>query len=557
MIFVEMIANYQIKWCNRRVSLRSGMFTRYTNITQEEFVLIAAFFFAIAFSITPMFSDVSMGSFSVFRFIFGFLGFMICEYSLPLLLEKARGIKPIKNSEYKLSDKAWFIITAALSFIISLFYFIVYYPGTDSYDTGQVVNFGIGVADQHPLLYCAFVSLIKAPIISLGGNETPVVAAMTLIQMLFASLVTAHAITYLKKQNIKKPFLIIITLLYLLPPIIAIYNVSPLKDVMFAYVIVEWVIFLHECSKDPENRFGSVPSYIRGAILIILSLLRNNGIYAVLLTLIITAIIFRKHYKKILPYILMLVVIFGIYKTTEKALGITHIFKETVGLPLQQISAVICSEDPNISENEKEFINKVIDLNYVRESYSPYNSDKIKWGDSPIDDDFLQSHKSEFIKTWISLLFKNPITCLKAHLYNTYGFWAVKPIDTADENSHAYVYNTSYLEGMWGIFIKDSHFHSRPLPVSVQFYLLGFLNELEKYAHIAGTLFWIFVLLFAVVLKRSGIASTSCTIPVFAVWLTVILGAPHAFMYRYMFCLVLCIPVILGIVIIEFCTSNS
>lgn len=63
-------------------------------------------------------------------------------------------------------------------------------------------------------------------------------------------------------------------------------------------------------------------------------------------------------------------------------------------------------------------------LEKYKDNYSPGLVDHFKWS-SDFNTEFFNTHQSEFIKVWLSLLVKNPKLYLEAWELNTCGFWGL------------------------------------------------------------------------------------------------------------------------------------
>lgn len=104
-------------------------------------------------------------------------------------------------------------------------------------------------------------------------------------------------------------------------------------------------------------------------------------------------------WKRILAFLLVLILASGGVSIFENQLGVKHLFKETMGIPLQQIAATVYY-DGEMTTEQAEFIDRILPLEFIKEKYDPYTSVPLKWSGSPIDDDYLYEHKAEFLKVW-------------------------------------------------------------------------------------------------------------------------------------------------------------
>lgn len=96
-------------------------------------------------------------------------------------------------------------------------------------------------------------------------------------------------------------------------------------------------------------------------------------------------------------------------------------FSESVGVPLQQVAAVVAQEG-DLTEAQEEFLNQVIPLDEMADLYTPSVVNPIKFSED-FDDAFLESHKMEFLAVWLQLLPENVATYVKAWAAETQGYW--------------------------------------------------------------------------------------------------------------------------------------
>ncbi|MCD7945718.1 MAG: DUF6020 family protein, partial [Clostridiales bacterium] len=401
----------------------------------------------------------------------------------------------------------------------------------------------LGVAKQHPWFYCLLIQWMVQAVFFFGGGYEVAFVVESLIQITIAAAVSAHCVTWLKSKGVSKIPLLAVLSVYAFCPILNLYTISLFKDVPFAYVLVEWVMLLYDYWESTGESLERRSTYLRVVVCLILSLLRNNGLYISAALLVCMLILYRKKWKKLVSLFLVLGVVLGGSISFEKANSITPLFKETVGIPLQQIAAAV-SRDGEITEEQLVFINQVIPIEFIQENYNPYSADTLKWGGAPLDNSFLNENKVEFLQVWAEMLIPNFKIYVKAYLQATYGFWA-----TSTTGNHIQRYNTIYVSSYDEWFEENDICLKGVLPESLQFTL-----ETITYAGTSalgeGQLFWIFVflLLLLILLNRPGIWIVG--MPSLCGWLTIMISTPVAYQWRYTLYIALTIPLIFGMLLI-------
>lgn len=75
---------------------------------------------------------------------------------------------------------------------------------------------------------------------------------------------------------------------------------------------------------------------------------------------------------------------------------------ESLAIPTQQVAAVLC-HDRELTEEQLQLIEPVVDLTYIKELYNPFFADNIKELVRAGDQSYLESHKREFFSLYLSM----------------------------------------------------------------------------------------------------------------------------------------------------------
>lgn len=271
-------------------------------------------------------------------------------------------------------------------------------------------------------------------------------------------------LVWLNKKNIKLIPLLLVFSIYAFNPILNLCKIALLKDIPFSIVLVAWIPVLYDFAETNGKNLYSKKDFIFISILILLSLLRNNGFYVTAFILLVLFIfcLFKKIkvFKQIIYLSLIFLSVILLNICFEK-INIEHLFKETVGIPLQQIARTVV-ENGNIAEDELDFINSVIPIDFIKSKYDPYTVDTLKWRGSPINNKFLNKNKIKFLKIWFDIFLKNPKIYLKAHLYNTYGFWSINNQKIKNR------YSTIYVKDLDTFFVENNIHIKSIFPPKIQ-----------------------------------------------------------------------------------------
>ena len=81
------------------------------------------------------------------------------------------------------------------------------------------------------------------------------------------------------------------------------------------------------------------------------------------------------------------------------------------------------ANDRDLTPEQSELIDQVIDRTYVKELYNPTFADNMKELVRAGNPQYLEDHKTDFLKLWISLGLKYPGDYLEAYIQQTNGYW--------------------------------------------------------------------------------------------------------------------------------------
>lgn len=521
------------------------------NITRKEFwkdgrggvmllTVLLSVVFGFANLLTPYLAKKSSGQLDWFRLPLGiliFLGiFVVLVLTVRVLRRCGGGFRP--------SDKMYrvfFIVFFLLNILTGLLFLAVYYPGTGNYDTLAILKNEFGMAKQHPAMYIAFVACLKRIIFALGGGYKAVYVANSLLTIALMSYAYTQMLWFLKKKNTPFWLLAVIAVFYTVCPIFNLYKITFLKDVPFSVLLILWVPVLYDTWETEGANLKKPGTIIRSAAYLALSLMRGNGVYISVFVLVCMLLVARKMWKQILVYVLILAVACTMVSGFEKILGVKHLFKETAGIPLQQMAAVVAT-DGEITAEQAEFINRVLPLDFIREKYDPYTSVPLKWGGSPLDDDFLYEHKAEFLGVWAQMLVPNFKTYVKSYLQASYGFWSLGP--ALGSFRYTSLYETAFDEWLTKHHVDIKTF----LPEDIQVSMEQALNQWIRVPG-EGVCFWAMILLMLALMYVDGWKIFLISTPMLAGVLTVFISTPIAYSWRYILFIPMFIPVIIGLLL--------
>lgn len=505
-------------------------------------LLCTALVFALCAMLTPVYRRDSDASCNILLFLAAFLGFLAAYLGLDLLIDYASRRKcriRIGLTDWKLALTLFGVFT-----VIGLWNLLLYYPGTGMYDTLAILaRKTTQMANQHPWFYCSGVRALVKVVLAVGGDYETALVLCSLIQILLTAGVYTYVLMWLKGKGVHPVVWLAAACFYAFYPIFGLYMVTLFKDIPYSLLLTVWVPVLYDYWQTKGECLQTRKYQNTCIVLIIYSLLRNNGIYVTAFILFVMLITGLRQWKKIGMLAAALALVMVGSTAFEAFLDVTHLFKETVGIPLQQVAAVV-TYDGEVTDEQLEFIDEVLSVEFIKEKYDPYTADRLKWNGAPINNDFLNTHKGQFLKVWLQLGLKNPGIYWEAYLKNTYGFWS---LDNSDINVK---YTTLHVQS-WDEWLQKNEIGIKDkLPGGLQKFCeqvgAATLTPLG-----AGTFLWIFLLLLVMLIRRYDWRMILLAAPSFGCWLTLMISTSVAYQWCYLFSVPITIPIFVGLLFIR------
>lgn len=466
--------------------------------------------------------------FCLFAIVFAWLA----SHQSPVPLVESTAKRTALNFASTTNKKLWlacFLVLFASYFATLLLSF----PGTfstDSYASISILQGELPWSNAHPVFY----TLLIGPFVALGnavGNMTVGLFAFSLVQLTLMAAVCSYACAWLRKMGM--PLLAVFAALafFAFNPVIARYATTMWKDVPFAMTMLLAILQLFEIALTKGAAIQSPRACIKLALLTLLTcLLRNNGIYAMAAGVVVLIAVWRKAWKWFMPMVGAIVLAQLISGPFYTSLGIEPSpFRESVGIPIQQISAVV-AEGGEMTEEQLEVFSQLVDPEAVAEVYAPYSSNFVKYHES-FSDEWLNAHKKEFLQLYFEVGLKNPAIYTRAWIGATQGYWNMETHSwVVSEAGRNLAYEATGLEILNG----DSETNYDELRKS------SFLSPLFNMGFAA----WVMIALCAFRWIKGDRKLITAYIPLIALWGTMLIAAPFYCEFRYQFPIHLLLPVI-------------
>ena len=374
-----------------------------------------------------------IGYYILFKYIFKFLNSIVNKIDF----SKIKFAKNNKLIDF-FEDKP-FISSLIAILLFWAIYIIAYYPGIltpdSSYQILQAFNIHtkysdwiipldpmVNITNHHPFLH----TLILGGCVQFGRmilNDNFGIFLYTLLQVGVLSSTLAYTIKYLKIIKISSKIRFIILAIYCIVPMFPFYAITAVKDTIYTSFIILYFIKLYDFIKFYKEKNIEIKNMISMLLIILaISLFRNNGIYVVVISLIPALFYSKKNIKRMAIVFIIYILLYKLYtgvllpyfKITDTSI------RETLSIPFQQTARYVKEHGGDVTEHEKEVIDKILIYETIDTRYTPEIADPVK---NEFNKYTTKEELEEYIKIWKDGFFKYPDSYIQAFINNTYGYF--------------------------------------------------------------------------------------------------------------------------------------
>lgn len=441
--------------------------------------------------------------------------------------------------------------------------FLVYYPGTTYNDVINGMMSPVASAGFQPFLYQAYIYYMMKWGTIIFNSSITAFAIIAIIQIFFGSCVIAYCSYWLSVKGISKYMVYAFIIFFSYIPIFNNFSIAIVKDVPFAYAIMLYLTVIFDFINGYDlNRLQKV-LYIISCFLI--WFVRPNGKYVILI-MSVMFLLYRKVNKKIKKLIVGTLVSIIVVNGLSNSI-LDHCLINSSLLPysdndvsmremsssfINQIAAVIYN-DGNISEDDLIFLDNLCPIEVWKNGYRLSWVDPIKF-DPEFDNNYLNSHKIEFIETWFSIFIKNPQICIRSYLIHTYGLWNLSFNNLIDISQSIYtnVNNNTDPNSLWGEYLSSIDLQNKTiLPEAIyqdlnQYYVQSCTFFIRLFS--SGRMIWFILLYMLIFFIRSENKSYLLVFsPTIMLYGSELIADGMSYSYRYHLYMLFSLPLLIAI----------
>lgn len=464
------------------------------------------------------------------------------------LLECRKESGPVQVLMRSARGRRRFLTMWLIYFVSFLPAFLGGYPGIFAADAPNQIGwtFSGWLTAHHPLLHTGILCGIFSAARALGFSDQAAAAVYTLLQMTALSGIFAWISRFLRREQ-APAWLQAGTVLYLcLFPFHGMMAVYTTKDTVFSGIFVLCVMQVFRMCREPERYFAGWRQVLCGGVcFLLLFLFRNNGFHTLLLCMPFLLGFLHRYRKKLLLLFFGLFLLYQFYNGPFlRLLGAEPgNSREAYSIVMQTLGRTYAAGG-DIRPQEMAVIRPVMSEETLLQ-YVPNLSDPIK---NEFRTEAFEENKGEFLKTWLSIGWRNKKIYIDAFLCTTAAFWYP---NTAEE----------YLEFVCFDIEKDNpdYPHVRMEPVlSASFRYYTWIGTDAAFRRIPlvrelfsmGIYFWLMVYAVLYVIYKKAYGRLLWMLPFWTYMATSFLGPAALLRYAY--------PVMLGApLLLFFCAAGK
>lgn len=447
--------------------------------------------------------------------------------------------------KFKMKESTRCVITFFLLLACWLPVLLAVYPGFFVYDAQEEY---LQVASRvftthHPLAHVLLLGGIICAVHKVTGSYNLGIACYMVFQMLLVSGVFTYLLAYLRKKKVSAGFRVLSLIYFALFPVIVMFTLCSAKDTIFTAALLLLLVSMLEFGIEGESFCDDRKkmALFMGSALVMM-LFRKNGVYAYLVLLPVVFLLRRKiavkaDKKMLLLFVLPLVGYLLLNSALMAALQAENSEnQEMLTVPIQQLARTYKYSPETFTEEDREILHEVLS----EDALSLYNarlSDPVKYY---FNNQAYAKDKTRYVKLWLRIGLRKPLSYLNAWLMTSYGFWYPDTVINVYAGNSVFTFtyeNCSYfgyeveLPGVRASKIPWLDEMYRKLSLEIQQEKIPIFSMLFS----PGCLFWGFAFAFSYVLYRRKYHIIMPYFLVLLLWLTVILGPTYLPRYVLIF----------------------
>lgn len=323
-------------------------------------------------------------------------------------------------------------VSMAVLLLCWLPYLVLFAPGIIVSDMAWMFEQLVGIT-QMTTWHSVFTTWVFGGLVLLGralGSDAIGCMLYVLLQSLAMSYALARVMRLLHKLHISWKWQTAALCFFAFFPIWPMYSVTIWKDTLHTATLLLLLLETIELVRG-LGRFGFKRWLGYFALALLGCLWRNNGLYVVLPSLIAFVVLARGQRIRLCGVAAGVLAVMMLFNNViVPALGIVDTTPSGIySVCFQQTARVVRDRSWALTAEEREEIDRILDLEQIGNIYEPWISDPVKYTyrQFGMGADVEKEALSRYRETWFSMLKKHPIPYIQAFMAGSRGYYAFTP----------------------------------------------------------------------------------------------------------------------------------
>ncbi len=410
--------------------------------------------------------------------------------------------------------------------------FLAVYPGFFVYDAqDEYIQVATRVfSTHHPLVHVLLLGGMICGVHKLTDSYNLGIACYMVFQMVLAAGIFTFLFSYLRKKGVTRVLRIIGVVWLGLFPTVVMFTLCSAKDALFTLALLLLLVCLLEMGTEAaffESKGWQSLFVVSGMGMM---LLRNNGFYAFLVMIPVLLLLQKKRRWRLL--FLAVCAVAGCMLVNGGLKAALHAddseYQELLTVPIQQLARTYKYAPEVFSGEDREVLYEILDEEALS-LYTPRLSDPVKYR---FANETFARDKGKYAKLWLRVGLKKPLIYLNAWWMTSYGFWY--PDTVINVYGGNTVFTFTYKDNSYfGYEVEQPGVRESKIPWIDEVYRKLSLEVWKEKVPVVswlfspGAMFWLYAFLFAWLLSRGRYELLYPFLPIFLIWLTVLLGPTY------------------------------
>lgn len=287
------------------------------------------------------------------------------------------------------------------------------------YLKGHMLSDTVFLNTHHPPVHTLLIHLCLV----IGNGLFHSANAGIFLYVVLQWLCVLTAVSYVEKILVEKlhvsvKYAVFVSLYYIISPIMQGYMFMVTKDILYSVFLLYFLISLYFLYLGKKSRRLYTGAFISSLGVL---LFRNDAKYILVLSFLIIAVFHKKFRQTAMRFIIGILCFSILYSGILSLCSVTHgSIREMLSVPFQQTARYVKYHEEELTEEQKQAIDKVLDYSSLSIRYNVNLSDAVK---SSYKEDASTEDLIRYFKAWFEMLKKHPGTYIQATMNNYYSYF--------------------------------------------------------------------------------------------------------------------------------------